>query len=171
MDCLDYWFEKFSKVAMRLETLEEYAIYDTKEFDEFKKFITNKKIEGFANQDWINDINRWNLEGKVIERIRIIPNKKSDYFNYELKWCYPKNIQSGEQILFVFQEQYEKIRSEIPLLGDFWMFDEKAIVMLEYNDQYEYVGCREINQPEVLDSYKRFYQALKERSVSYNELL
>ncbi len=169
MDCLDYGFDNFKKTAFRVETLPEYAIYDTDEYDEYKKFITNQTIEGFANSGWLNDIHNWCREGKKVERIRVIPLKVTDYFKYEVCWCYQQNIKYGESIIFVEYEDYKRISTKYNIEDDFWIFDNNSAVILKYNNEYEYLDCEEVSK-DLISNYVSLYKELKLLAIEFEKI-
>lgn len=169
MDILDCAFEEFSAVAQRLETLQEYKIYDTSEYVEFKKFMAGEHIEGFANQGWINDVATWRANGKIIERIRVIPEQVTDYFIYESRWCYPRNISAGESILMVNQKLYDEAKKRFGVSEkDVWMFDQKEMIELKYTAEFEYKDCCQIINRESKQNLEQLYAFLKEKAVTYS---
>lgn len=167
MDALDNGFDTFSRYAYRLEVLPQYSIYDTNEFFEYEKFIKGEAIEGFANQDWLECITQWNNEGKVIERIRVVPQDITDYFKYEFLWCYPRNIEHGEKIRFVSYDTFRSVCGEI-VLNDFWAFDKEQVVLLLYNDKFEYDNCLQLSLKDA-NIYLNIYEKLQAKTIDYEQ--
>lgn len=167
MDALDNGFDTFSKSAYRLEVLPQYSIYDTNEFFEYEKFIKGESIEGFANQEWLECITQWKNDGKVIERIRVIPQVLTDYFKYEFLWCYPRNIEHGENIRFVSYENFVSICGG-NLLNDFWAFDKEKVVLLLYNDKFEYENCLQLSEADA-NSYLNVFERLQAKTLDYEQ--
>lgn len=171
MDILDYSFDNFKRTGFRLETLNSYAIYDTNEYEEFQNFVKEQPITGFANQCWLDDIAKWKSEGKSIERIRVIPKELTEYFMYEFKWCYPRNIEVGEGIRFVSWKDYEQVVKRFQVKGDFWAFDDSTVIILKYNSDFEYEDCEEIQGKEESKKYISMFQALKEKTFTYDSVI
>jgi hypothetical protein len=167
MDALDNGFETFSKCAYRLEVLPQYSIYDTNEFFEYEKFIKGEVINGFVNQEWLESITQWKNSGKTIERVRVIPQVLTDYFKYEFIWCYPKNIEHGENIRFISYDKFVSICGE-NLLNDFWAFDQENVVLLLYNDKFEYDNCKQLSQDEV-NSHLKIFEKLQAKTIDYEQ--
>lgn len=162
MDCLDIAFETFTKTATRLELLPTYHIYDTQEYAEFRNYIEGKLINGFANQAWIDDIINWKTEGKIVSRIRVVPHQQTDYYKYESSWCYPKNIAAGENIDFIPETTYQEISRQFGINDDFWIFDEKIVIILRYNSSFEFEEAIQIEDEQVKSKYLEFYNSIKE---------
>lgn len=167
MDALDNGFDTFSKYAYRLEVLPQYSIYDTNEFFEYEKFIKGEAIEGFANQDWLECISQWNNEGKIIERVRVIPQVITDYFKYEFFWCYPRNIEHGENIKFISHDDFVSLCGENEL-NDFWAFDKEKVVLLLYNDKFEYDDCLQLS-PKDACSYLNIFEKMQTKAIDYEQ--
>ena len=167
MNALERGFGTFSKCAYRLEVLPQYSIYDTNEFYEYEKYIKGEVIEGFANQDWLESITQWKNDGKVIERVRVVPQVITDYFKYEFFWCYPRNIERGENITFITYDDFMSICGS-KTLNDFWAFDNEEVVLLLYNEKYEFVNCLELSQKEV-ESFLSVFKKLQSVAMDYEQ--
>jgi hypothetical protein len=144
--------------------------FDNNEFNEFNKFKNGLQIEGFANQDWIEDLNLWRSEGKTIKRIRVVPYNITEYFKYELEWCYPRNIDAGELITFIPEKLYLAISEKFKIGQDFWIFDNEMVILLDYNEKYEYMDCSQIIDDKVWE-YIKFVYALSEHALNFPEFL
>ena len=167
MNVLERGFNTFSKCAYRLEILPQYSIYDTNEFCEYEKYIKGEVIEGFANQEWLDSITQWKNDGKIIERIRVIPQILTDYFKYEFFWCYPRNIEHGEKITFITYDNYMSICGG-KIVNDFWAFDNDIVVFLLYNEKYEYINCMQLSQKEV-DFYLSIFKKMRLLAIDYEK--
>ncbi len=170
MDILDYYFDHFQTSAVRLETLPLYAISETNEYAEYEAYKAGKEIEGFANQGWIDCLEDWKGEGKTISRVRICPEPVTDYFKYEFSWCYPRNMTSGERISFVSHTDAAKV-DDSNMLADYWLFDNAHLVQLLYDDQGEYVTCKEITDVDNASKIKELIRNLMSISKSYAEII
>lgn len=164
MDCLDIAFDTFKKSANRVEIFPKYHIYDTSEFNEFKNYIDKKPIEGFANQAWLDDISKWVGENKSILRLRIVPEIVSDYYLYESNWCYPRNIAAGETIKFVKENAYKELSQRYGINDDFWIFDDETVIILKYNEYFEFDKVIEVSSIEK-DKYLLFFKELEKLAV------
>lgn len=170
MDILEYWFNNFSIQANRIETRDHYAIYDTNEYEEYIKYTKGEKIYSYANIEWLDTIRNAKNRNKIITRIRVIPDHITEYFRYEFNWCYPKNMEAGEEIGFICNDEYKSIIRAYGLdINDIWIFDQKIAICLLYNSQDEYIGCKELKNTQqklILE----IYEDLMEKMISYNEV-
>lgn len=167
MDALSNSFKSFSKCAYRLEILPQYSIYETNEFSEYEKYINGEDIVGFANQDWLDCITQWKNDGKILERIRVIPEVLTDYFRYEFLWCYPRNIEYGEKISFISYKTFMSICGDNQF-NDFWAFDNENVVLLLYNDNFEYEGSLKLSQKKAL-SHLAIFKELQAKAIDYEQ--
>lgn len=167
MDDLDRLFSGFEEKAYRVETLSEYKIDNTNEYDEYLKFINGKQILGFANIDWINDLKLWSKENKTVKRLRVVPNPQSDYFKYEVGFCYPKNIEAHEEIKFIPLDIYKTLCDKYKLEGDFWLFDSKSVVVLLYDANGAYIDCNLEQDKTKTGRYLDFWHELESVSQDF----
>jgi len=169
MDIYEKMFRDFKISAYRVETLPVYHI-EGGEWEEFEQYRNGIPIEGFANQDWINELTIWKNSNKEIKRFRVIPPMLNEYLCYEFEWCYPRNWIAGEIIKVVDQKTYEKLI--IPETeGDFWMFDEKYVLKMEYDIKGYYIGERIISEQDAVSKYSESLSRLEQKSVLYTDVM
>jgi len=169
MDVFEEMFGGFEVSAFRVETLPVYHI-EGSEWEEFEQYKEGVPIEGFANQDWIEDVRAWSSAGKEIKRIRVIPPMLTEYLRYELEWCFPKNLLAGEVIKAVSQRTCEQLVTP-ETKGDFWMFDQEYVLKMEYDEEGRYLREKLISEPELVDPYVTLFMKLERKSVPYTDVI
>jgi len=143
MENLEKAFSEFNKTALRIEALPEYHI-EGGEWEEYEKYRKGLPIQGYSNQEWIDQLETWRKEGKTISRIRIVPEALNDYLRYEIKWCFPINWDAGEDIKIVGQNEYESHISS-STKGDYWIFDNDLVLQMNYDDKGKFI-IAELNE-------------------------
>jgi hypothetical protein len=70
-------------------------------------------------------------------RVHIVSRPLTDYLRYELGWGYVKNMTGGEE--FFILDTTDK-PNPLPAAPDFWLFDEKTPVVMEYDETGAFLG-------------------------------
>ena len=167
IDIYDKMFGEFQISASRVEILPIYHI-EGGEWEEFNQYRKGIPIQGFANQDWIEQLTAWKKSGKEIKRIRVIPTTLTEYLRYELEWCYPQNCIAGEMIKIVDQKNYEQL--VIPETeGDFWLFDNKYVLQMNYNKDGRYIDEKLVNEQNLINKYIDLWVKLEQKSIPYKD--
>ena len=155
------YFENFKKYAFRLELLQEYDVEEEKEAIE--KFLKSAKIE--PDKEWINIIKKARRRKAIMQRVRVINLPLTDYLKFEIK-AYQFNIASGENIYFIYQEEFDKLNSEINY--DFWLFDDKIVLKMNYNNKGKFIGFVKIKSD--MNRYINLKDKLLSMAKSIKEL-
>lgn len=158
---MEEYFKNFKKYAFRLELLQEYDVEEEKEA--IKKFLKSNKIE--PDKEWINIIKKARRRKAIMHRARVIKLPLMDYLKFEIK-AYQFNIASGENIYFIYQEEFDKLNSEINY--DFWLFDDKIVLKMNYNNKGKFMGFVKIKSD--IDKYIKFKDRLLSIAKPMKEL-
>jgi hypothetical protein len=124
-------FNEFHTSAFRLENLDAYAVES--ERAEYQAYLAGDESKKTGNKKWADYIYDHSQQGKVFERIHVIPRELTDYLRYEIDWGYRYSAAAGERIFFAY-------RDDLPLniaaqhLPDFWLFDESSCLIQRYDD-------------------------------------
>lgn len=129
-------FSLYKREAFRLELLSEYNVPSEAPFIELYKSKKSECPEEF-NVGWLNILDNARARGAKNSRLRLIPRGGvSSYMDFEINWGYKRNVQHGENILRVSSEVIETTIYEVPVLMDYWLFDDQDCFLM----QYDYVG-------------------------------
>lgn len=159
-------FSKFKKSAKRLELLQEYQI-EGGEWESFQAFLNGEIQEPYAElREWNDQISKWHGEGKEIERIRLIDSPLTDYLKYEIFEGYIPSSLVGQNVNFVFRDEFEKICNR-KNVKDFWMFDDRYVFEMLYDKNGAFVGANFVDGAE----QKEIYSKLKAISHPMQEIL
>lgn len=163
-------FKTFKKSAFRLEKLEKYHIEDSGEWKEYQDYLNGIPLPNRTTNtnEWIRDNDVWEKEGKEILRVRVIPNILTNYLRYEIEWGYPYNIQAGEEVKFILQENYKQLIKN-QYIKDFWLFDDKKVLEMRYSDIGEYIGVDLVDDKKALQEYLKIKEVLIKKSIPSDE--
>lgn len=134
-------FSAFASEAFRLETLPQYAVEDERE--ELSRFLSGELFPTLtAHQAWLDALDGWRETGKQIIRVRVVPERKTPYLAFETEWGYRYNTQHGEQVFMIAEEDFK--RRFGGNVHDWWMFDRKTAVVMNYGHDGSFAGADEV---------------------------
>jgi hypothetical protein len=125
---LIWWLENFERSAFRLETLPEYLV--PQEAAMLAAFKRGQPVDLPDDHPWLAKVRRHTRAGKVMHRVRVVSYPLTDYLRMEMSW-YPMSVRAGEDIRI----------TERQLTGDFWLFDDEAVIVLNYDRAGRFVGA------------------------------
>ncbi|OLB74505.1 MAG: hypothetical protein AUI14_23260 [Actinobacteria bacterium 13_2_20CM_2_71_6] len=123
--------------AFRLETLSEYRSASGAEgFQAFQEGRPQPPPSAYAIS-WFQNVAETIAAGCSWRRVHVVSRPLSEYLQWEIL-AYEENIAAGEDVRVAD-------RSTVPvelasLTQDFWMFDEEIVVVMNYNDEFRFVG-------------------------------
>lgn len=126
---LDYLFDNFSDYAFRLETLPYFAS-DTRK-PGYTQFRETGSLPEDHNSEWRSEVREGTRVGRTYQRLRLFSSPLTEYERYESA-SYSLSLRAGEDIRSVN-------RSSVPDARDFWIFDDKWIAYMKYDDRGELV--------------------------------
>lgn len=118
-------FRSFTREAWRLELLQQYG--NSNEDERLARFFRGEPYQHTqAKQAWLDIIATAHARGATVGRVHVVQEPLSDYMRYELSWGYPANVEAGEDIRILPQDEYEQLGLR---QQDFWMFDGELYLM------------------------------------------
>jgi hypothetical protein len=162
---LDRWreiFRGFKKSAFRLETRQIYTMPDERE--DFERFLAGLPSPPDDNHDWHVRVRGYLAEGKAIQRAKIIRRPLTDYTRYLLTRGIPDNVRAGEDYRIIEAGQQDVGLPE----QDFWLFDEKVVVHLDYESDGTQRGRELVEEPD-LARYLHWRDLALKQGVPFDE--
>lgn len=157
---LDYLVANFKKSAKRLEVLQEFHI-EGDEWDYFQKFLNGEVFKPYPElNEWNKQIDEWTKQGKKIERVRVIANPLSNYLKYEIEEAYKLGTLMGQKVNFVSQSDFKKIVGK-QKVGDFWIFDDKYVFEMHYDENHDYIGGQLVDGQKEREIYNKLHEVSK----------
>lgn len=161
----DRWreiFRGFTKSAFRLETHQVYTMPD--ERADFERFLAGLPAQPDDNHEWHDRVRGYVAAGKTIQRAKLVRLPLTDYTRYLLTEGIPENVKAGED--------YRIIEMGVGDAGlpdqDFWMFDERVVVHLDYESDGTQRGRELIEEPD-LPQYLRWRDLAVKQGVPFDE--
>jgi hypothetical protein len=134
-DELEKFFdEHFEKSLFRLEVLDFYEP-DREQFELYQSGKSGPDLD--RRKPWLDYIKSEADAGHSMRRVHIVRSPLSDYLKFECEWGYAYNVQAGEQIRIL--DRAEKPLGDDVILEDFWIFDDKYVVVMHYDDKGAFV--------------------------------
>jgi hypothetical protein len=101
-------FDKFTSTAFRLECLPIYTVEEEHSF--FLEYKSSGKCSAGFNSEWLDFLNAAHADGKTVHRSRVLPKTGDDkaYFRFEVDCGYRLNVDHGEVVTFLEQEEFEE---------------------------------------------------------------
>ena len=143
-------FTRFTHNAFRLEMLDIYNVSD--ELEEYQQFLKGEPPPQNANEDWVQIINVACARGAEINRVRLARKPFSTYLKYEVSWGYHASVNAGENISVIISDVIPSFKTTVPILKDFWIFDDKECYLLEYDFVGTFLGINQIPN-NLIDNY------------------
>ncbi|ROR37955.1 DUF6879 family protein [Kitasatospora cineracea] len=150
-------FNSFQREAFRLETLDDYT--GSSKAESIRAFLAGEAQPEDYNQEWAEEVRANVQSGKRMYRVHILSRPLTPYLRFELGWGYTKNARSGEEFFILDTTDRPNPLEGVP---DFWVFDETAVVTMEYGPGGSFVGAD--SQPDAAE-----YLEYRDAALSYAE--
>ncbi|WP_406200759.1 hypothetical protein OH807_20200 [Kitasatospora sp. NBC_01560] len=133
---LSQWFDEFETEAFRLETLDDYS--QSGGIEAYEAFLAGEpQPESFKSAAWLDTVRNATDAGKRMYRVHILSRPLTPYLRFELGWGYRRNVEAGEEFFILDATDRE---NPVPDAPDFWMFDNRTVGAMSYDDQGKYLG-------------------------------
>ncbi len=145
-------FTSFQQSAFRLETLAQYLVAE--EADDFAAFQAGRPPPRRTPEDdeWLRMIAQDTAAGKHWSRVHVVEHPLTSYLRYELA-CYPDSVAAGEQVLIADRDAHPQLVSLEN--GDFWLFDDRLVVRMRYDDQGHWLGAERAPDADLQEYHRR----------------
>jgi hypothetical protein len=160
-------FTSFERSAFRLETLDQYLVEG--ENREYERFLAGECLPEDRNQAWADLIKANVSSGKTMRRVHLVTIPLSPYLRFQLSWGYPFSDVAGEQISFLDRKRLPD--SGLASLGDYWLFDDRQLVMMRYGPDGTYLGAELEDDPQQLATRIEARQQLLKTAIPLREFL
>lgn len=156
----------FRRSAFRLELLDRYVAAN--EAEPFRRFRSGIPQDPSWREPWARFVRASVRDGKQMERVHVVGEPLSDYLQFELTCAYPANVAAGEDVRIFPLDEY-------PLhtypLRDFWLFDDAAAVVMDYDDDGNFLGADVTTAPVRIARYAAVRDFIVPRAVPLADYL
>lgn len=138
----------FRRSAFRLELLDHYA--GTGEEEPLRRFRAGLPQDPSWREPWARFVRDSRRLGKHMSRVHVVGEPLSEYLEFELTCGYPASVAAGENVRIADLADY-------PLhtypRRDFWLFDDDAAVVMDYDDDGTFLGADVTTAPVEIARY------------------
>jgi hypothetical protein len=141
MPDLAWWLQNFKESAFRLETLPTYQV--SQEADWFAEWQHSGRVPELTpdNDSWCKLVREARSAGRMMQRVRLVSTPLCDYERFELA-MFRDSVAAGEEIRVCHRESWGMVEA-IGIPGDFWLFDNRVAVMLNYDAEGRFQGTED----------------------------
>lgn len=169
MPLMEKAWENSKKNIFRLEEIPEYNVpEDLVNFNKWKhgKFVIDKD-----SKNWLANLKSTKNKRINIQRVRIVSFPFSNYLKYEIDF-WQHSTKAGEKILFLDKAIYQKIKFTLDFSPeDFWLFDDKTLIIFHYNPKGDFVREEPILDPQTINKYVILKKELLRYAISMSKFL
>jgi len=150
---LDPFFDTIRREAFRVEALPAYAV--PVESAGLGAYLAGKPFQKSDAGQQFNEFVRSQVEAGVTwHRVRVMRGPLSDYERWECEWGYAQSEHLGHHTFIL---DLAEIADPPELPGyDWWMFDERVVLLFHYDDDGQFIGADPINEPGQVAEHVRF---------------
>lgn len=128
----------------------------------------SKKI----GKSWHNLINKMKAKGKRIIKLQACKIPLTSDINEMIIWIldsFRKDPSSVEEWLFVRMDDYIDIAGDWNPLHEYWLFDEKSAILVEFSEEGRILLEKEITDHKLLNQMVKIKKGLMKRGVKLEE--
>lgn len=97
-------------------------------------------------QEWLDLVREASATGRRFTRVRVVTVPLTDYSRFGV-WCAQFTSGAGEDIRYLAREQADA--TGLPE-HDYWLFDSKTLVRMNFDDSDAFLGSELIDDPAVV---------------------
>ncbi len=157
------------KNIFRLEAIPEYGVPE--DLVQFEKWKLGESDLDEASINWLGNLNKTKERGVKMQRVRVVPLPLSDYIKYEI-YFWKHSMQNGEEILFLEEKEYDRLIQPLNFKPkDFWMFDDKVLIIFHYDKTGDFVMEESITDMQTTNEHLELKQKLLQSAIPMEEFL
>jgi hypothetical protein len=153
-------FRTFEHTAYRLEVRESYY-----EKEQLGQFLTGGPVDLRYMDEWLAVMVQQTVQGKRIERVRVVSRPFSDYTRYGL-WLCQYNTKAGEDIRYLDRAQAAGLPNH-----DYWLLDSSRLYLVRFTDTDELLGAEPVEDPATVVQHGFWRNAAWHHATPYREFV
>lgn len=153
-------FWTFEHTAFRLEVRENY-----REEEEVRQFLAGEQVDPPGMNEWLGLMVRLRVQGKRVERVRVVSRPFSDYTRYGL-WLCQYNSRAGEDIRYLDRQEAAGLPDH-----DYWLFDSSRLYLMRFTDENELLGAELVEDAATVVAHNRWRDAAWHQAIPYNDFM
>ncbi len=153
----------------RLEAIPEYNV--SEDLISFEKWKQGKADLDQASINWLENLNKTKERRVKMQRVRVVPLPLSDYVKYEIDF-WKHSTQNGEEILFLEEKEYERLIQSLNFKPkDFWMFDDRVLIIFHYDKTGNFVREELVTDEIIIKHHIDLKHKLLQHAIPMKEFL
>lgn len=162
-----FLFDRFEREAFRLESRDHYSVDSERE--EFARYLRGEPLSERKNRGWCEFVRSAVQSGRKISRVHVMRVPLTPYLRFEIDWGYVFSNAAGEEI-FLFPQQ-KLADASISELGDFWLFDNKQLIRMDYDAAGAFQHAELIDDPKSLEKARSIRERLIAEAIPFRQYL
>ncbi len=153
-------FSTFEHTAFRLEMRESYY-----EHEQLRQFLAGERVDVSTMDGWLGLMVRLRVQGKRVERVRVVSRPHSGYTRFGL-WLCAYNTRAGEDIRYLDRDQADGLPDH-----DYWLFDSNRLYRMHFTDDNELLGAELVDDAATVVEHNAWRDLGWHRAVPYADYL
>jgi hypothetical protein len=153
-------FRTFEHAAFRLEVREGYY-----EKEQLSQFLAGGPVDLAYMESWLALMVQLRVQGKRVERVRVVSRPYSDYTRYGL-WLAQYNTQAGEDIRYLVRDQAAGLPDH-----DYWLFDSSQLYIVRFSEADELLGAEPVEDLAEIVQHGYWRDAACHHAVPYHQFV
>jgi hypothetical protein len=153
-------FTTFEHTAFRLEVRESYY-----EHVQLGQFLAGEQVDLSDMDGWLGLMVKLRVQGKRIERVRVVSRPHSDYTRFGL-WLCAYNTQAGEDIRYLDRDRADGLPGH-----DYWLFDSHRLYRMHFTNEDELLGAELVEDADEVVKHNAWRDRAWHRAIPYPDYL
>jgi hypothetical protein len=119
------------------------------------------------HENWLNMVRETTAEGRLFSRVRVVTFPLTDYIRFTM-WVAGYTRKAGDDIRYLTRDQAAVAR--LPA-HDFWLFDSRKLVMMNFDEDARFVGAEVIEDPSAIVEHNYWRDAARHHAQTPDEFV
>jgi len=137
-----------------------------REAEPFRKFLAGEPDVSY-HENWLNMVREATAEGRLFSRVRVVSFPLTDYIRFTM-WVAGYTRKAGDDIRYLTRDQAAVAR--LPA-HDFWLFDSRKLVMMNFDEDARFVGAEVIEDPSAIVEHNYWRDAARHHALTPDEFV
>jgi hypothetical protein len=152
-----------NRSAFRLECLDVYDVESDQ--DNVRQYLAGNKGPSWADgDDWMDYLIAEKQQGIRRYRVHVLASPIGPYLRYECEWGYAYTTAAGEEVYVL--DTTETPRPVGLPSEEFWLYDDRHVVIMDYDDHGRFVTARALPESET-ERYRHYRDLAMSAAVPF----
>jgi hypothetical protein len=169
-DALSVALDDWQTSLFRLEALDRYQAAGEEHL--LAAYLRGDRVRPFDQglEDWLQRRREEYATGRRRTRVHAIGGPLTPYLAFEIEWAYTACAEAGEDIRILHRDAW----AQTPFgsrPSDFYILDDRTVVVMAYDDAARWVGGELITAPEQVARFRALRDQALAAAVALDEYL